>query len=150
MLPRPHEICLRSDNGKVRFVWLAGADPQILAKCIRLPKSERIKFAGLGTLVLIPAILAFFSGAYALSTLSNNPSIFVAGGLVWFFIVLSFDRFLVSTTHKSSLKTAKNYRGLVCRYFLAIVVGIAISHGRRFQSGEGWHSSENPVCFWNP
>ena len=22
--------------------------------------------------------------------------------------------------------------------------------GRRFQSGEGWHSSENPVCFWNP
>jgi len=110
------------------FVWLAGADPQILAKCIRLPKSERIKFAGLGTLVLIPAILAFFSGAYALSTLSNNPSIFVAGGLVWFFIVLSFDRFLVSTTHKSSLKTAKNYRGLVCRYFLAIVVGIAISH----------------------
>ena len=27
---------------------------------------------------------------------------------------------------------------------------VCVCVGRRFQSGEGWHSSENPVCFWNP
>jgi hypothetical protein len=26
----------------------------------------------------------------------------------------------------------------------------SVCMGRRFQSGEGWHSSENPVRFWNP
>jgi hypothetical protein len=114
------------------LIWLSGADPQILEQCSRLPKSERIKFAGFGTLVLIPGILAFVSMAYAVSTVSHNPFLFIAAGVVWSFIVLVIDRFLVSNFYKSSLK--KRHRFIhniilfVCRVFFAGFVGLAVSH----------------------
>jgi hypothetical protein len=114
--------------GKI-FIWLSGADRQILDKCTRLPKSEKIRFAGFGTLVLIPAILGLFSMMYAVSTVTNNPFIFITAGIVWFLIVLFIDRFLVSTVYKSTLNTRKNFGvALISRYLFAIFVGIAVSH----------------------
>jgi hypothetical protein len=114
------------------LIWLSGADPHILEQCSRLPQSERIKFAGFGTLVLIPAILAFVSMAYAVSTVSNNPFIFIAAGVVWSLIILVIDRFLVSTFYKSSLKRRRrcihNITLFVCRIFFAGFVGLAVSH----------------------
>lgn len=111
------------------FIWLSGADRQLLDQCAKLPKSERIRFAGFGTLVLIPAILGLFSMMYAVSTVSENPLIFIAGGVVWSFIVLIIDRFLISTVYKSALKDSKGYGvALISRYLLAIFVGVAVSH----------------------
>jgi uncharacterized protein DUF4407 len=104
------------------FIWLSGADRQLLDQCAKLPTTERIRFAGFGTLVLIPAILALFSMMYAVSTVSENPLIFIAGGVVWSFIVLIIDRFLISTIYKSALKNSKGYVvALLSRYLLAIL-----------------------------
>src|SRR5690242_9378705 len=101
------------------FVWLSGADPEILKQCTKLPRTERRKFAGFGTLVLIPATLGLFSMGYAISTFSSDPysinphasdpRIYITGAVVWFLIVLAIDRFLVSTLYKSALKTNRDF-----------------------------------------
>jgi hypothetical protein len=111
------------------FIWLSGADRSILAKCTHLPKSERNRFAGLGALVLIPAILGLFSMMYAVSTIVRYPTVYVPAGIVWFFIVVAIDRYLVSTVYKSSY--TKGYGrslGISSRVVLAIFVGLAVSH----------------------
>lgn len=111
------------------FIWLSGADQTLLNRCARLPASERIRFAGFGSLVLIPAVIGLFSMMYAFSTVTHNPLIFVAGGAIWSFVVLSIDRFIVSTVYKSTLKNGKEYIGaLISRYVLAVLVGMAVSH----------------------
>lgn len=111
------------------FVWLSGADPDILRQCTKLPKTERRKFAGFGTTVLIPATLGLFSMGYALSTFTSNPQIYIAGGVLWFFIVLAIDRFLVSTLYKSSVQPKRNFWiALSFRLLFAVFVGIAVSH----------------------
>jgi hypothetical protein len=47
------------------FVWSAGSDREILD---RTGRSEHIKHAGYGGLVLVPAVLGLFSMMYAVST----------------------------------------------------------------------------------
>lgn len=111
------------------FVWLSGADPDILKQCTKLPKTERRKFAGFGTTVLIPATLGLFSMGYALSTFTSDPKIYITGGVLWFFIVLAIDRFLVSTLYKSSVQPKRNFWiALFFRLIFAVFVGIAVSH----------------------
>lgn len=111
------------------FIWLAGTDRELLEKCTKLTKSEKIRFVGFGTLVLIPSILGLFSMMYAISTISENPYIFVTAGIVWSLIVLFIDRFLVSTIYKSALKARKgNVLAIIVRYVFAMFIGIAVSH----------------------
>ncbi len=115
------------------FLWLSGVDANLLASCERAPESERLKFAGIGGLVLIPAVLGFFSSMYAISTLTSNWFLIAVTGVVWGCIVLAIDRYLVSTVYKSRLKrnfgeqlaTIGRY---AARYVFAIFVGIAVSH----------------------
>lgn len=104
------------------FVWLSGAHPEHVG-------DERGRFAGLGALVLIPAILGFVSMAYAVSTVAYHPIVYVAAGATWFFIVVAIDRYLISNTFKTD-PTARNGRvvAVVIRYLLSIVVGVAVSH----------------------
>lgn len=106
--------------------WLAGADPQILNQC---SKGERFKISGFGTLVIMPAVVGIFSMTYAVSTLTDNKLIYVAAGLVWFFIVLFIDRFIVSTLYKTKIDSKSNfYLATASRYVFALLVGIAVSH----------------------
>ncbi len=111
------------------FIWCAGSDKDTLKHC---PRSERIKHIGFGTLVLVPAILAFVSMTYALSTvgkLQEYPILAYLGGLVWAAIIFSFDRYIVSThrrklSNKDELKSPSFY----LRFFFALILGIVISH----------------------
>lgn len=105
------------------FVWLSGVDPQ------KLSYTERIKFAGFGSLILIPAILAWVSMSYAVSTITNDPLIFVISGFVWSLIVVAIDRFLISTFYKSPRNKTFNYIiPFTCRLIFAGFVGTAVSH----------------------
>ena len=111
------------------FIWCAGSDKNILSKC---ELSDRIKHIGLGTLVLIPAVLGTISMSYALSTihlLNPYPLAYISGGFVWGLIVFAFDRFIVST-HKKSPKDGDEFKNFsfYARFVFAIFVGIAISH----------------------
>lgn len=111
------------------FIWCAGSDTSILKRC---PRSERIKHMGFGTLVLIPAILAFVSMTYALSTVGQLQEHFwlaLVGGIVWALIIFSFDRYIVST-HRRKLENKDEFKSpaFYLRFFFALILGIVISH----------------------
>mgnify|MGYP003635280657 FL=1 len=111
------------------FLWCAGSDKYALKHC---PNSEEIKHCGIGALVLVPAILAFFSMSYALSTISllqDNGIVYWGGGLIWALIIFAFDRYIVSShrkrpSHKEELKNPIFY----LRFVFAMILGIVVSH----------------------
>lgn len=108
------------------FQWLAGADQSILDQ---VSHSEKNKITGFGTLVLIPAIVGLFSMTYALSTITKNMPLYITGGVVWFFIILFIDKFIVSTLYKTKLENKTNFlAATLVRYLFAGVVGIAVAH----------------------
>ncbi|AWI25897.1 DUF4407 domain-containing protein [Flavobacterium pallidum] len=111
------------------FIWCAGSDTNVLSKC---EGSVRTKHVGLGTLVVIPAILGFVSMSYALTTIelvNANKYLPLLGGAVWGMIIFAFDRYIVSTHRKkqgniSELTSITFYLRLV----FAFVLGIVVSH----------------------
>jgi len=112
------------------IIWLSGADPEILDKCKKTNKSQRIKFAGFGTLVVIPAVVGLCSMTYALSTVTTDKRFYIGGGIIWSLIVLIIDRFIVATFHKSNVESSYTSYviSLVSRLVFAGFVGIAVSH----------------------
>lgn len=108
------------------MVWCAGSDRQLLEQCS--PK-ERTKHAGMGSLVLIPTVLGFISMAYAVSTLSDNPFLYIGIALVWALIVFTIDRFIVSTFAKRKT-IGKDFFSFQFfgRLIFAVGIGIIISH----------------------
>jgi len=108
------------------FLWSAGSDLEVLD---RVPRSETIKQIGYGTLVVVPAVLAFFAMSYALSTLTESRLIYLAGGFVWSLVVFCFDRFIVSTFRKSE-STINDLTSMVfiSRLAFAAFVGLLVAH----------------------
>ena len=110
-----------------RFLILcAGSDEEILERC---PRSEHIKHAGFGALVLVPATLGLFSMTYAISTFVASPYLYVLAGLVWACIVFIFDRFIISSFRKKG-SVAKDITSLtfLSRLIFSAFVGIAVAH----------------------
>lgn len=111
------------------FIWFSGADPQILRNCTNLSNSERIRFASLGALVLIPATLGSFAMTYALSLMTNRPTLYVVGGLAWGAMVLIIDRYIVATLYKSVIRHWLGTTGSVLvRFVFAVLIGMAVAH----------------------
>jgi len=111
------------------LLWCAGSDKEILNRC---PEYEKTKHIGFGSLVLSPAILAFISMSYALSTIekiSKKPDIFIFGGIIWGIIIFSFDRFIVSThrREKSNIYELKNIYFYI-RFAFSVILGVVVSH----------------------
>ena len=108
------------------LVFCAGSDEDILQKC---PRSEQIKHAGFGALVLVPATLGFFSMTYAISTFVPNPYLYILAGLVWACIVFIFDRFIVSSFRKRQtiLKDVTSAT-FISRIIFSAFVGVAVAH----------------------
>lgn len=109
------------------LIWLSGADSTIIDLCQKQRRYEKIKFSGIGALVLIPAVVGFFSMSYAISTIVEQPWKYYGGGAVWGLIVLSIDRLLVSTTTKSDVKPP-GISAVIARYTLALFLGFAVAH----------------------
>jgi hypothetical protein len=111
------------------FIWLSGADRSILDQCTTMGRSERKRFANLGALVLVPATLGLLSMMYAISTLTQDVRVYVGAGVLWFFIVATIDRYILSTTHKSRVQKGTGRTvGIVGRLLLALFIGVAVSH----------------------
>ena len=108
------------------LIGCAGSDEDILKRC---PRSEHIKHAGFGALVLVPATLGLFSMTYAISTFVKSPYLYVLAGIVWAGIVFIFDRFIISTFRKkgSVLKDISSLTFL-SRVVFSAFVGIAVAH----------------------
>jgi hypothetical protein len=123
------------------LIWCSGSNPDLLAKC---PRSEHIKHAGYGTLVLIPSILALFGMTYALSTLTDHWYVYLPAGMVWALIIFFADRFLVSSFRKSNRLRSPDYSqrrielinlkndlfsfAFISRLILSVFIGVGIAH----------------------
>jgi hypothetical protein len=108
------------------LIVCAGSDEDILKKC---PRSEHIKHAGFGALVLVPATLGLFSMTYAISTFVKSPYLYILAGITWACIVFIFDRFIISTFRKKS-SVLKDISSLtfLSRLAFSVFVGIAVAH----------------------
>ena len=126
-----------------RLLWAcAGADEQILLRC---PNTDRVKFQGLGGVVLATGVLAFLSGSYAFYTvfspklgtaLADTPTHIpsaiaaVVAGAVWALIIFNIERFIVSSTGKGDGTDAITLDELVKaipRMVMAIIISFAMS-----------------------
>ncbi len=108
------------------FIFCAGSDEDILDRC---PRSERIKHAGFGSLVLVPATLGLFSMTYAISTFVSSPWLYILAGITWALIVFIFDRFIISSFRKKS-SVFKDITSLtfLSRLVFSIFIGVAVAH----------------------
>jgi hypothetical protein len=125
-----------------RFLWFcAGADASILVRC---PNSDRVKYQGIGGIVLATAVLAFASGSYAFYTVFcpkdetalnqdiHVPTVLVAlcMGLLWGLIIFNIDRFIVSSTGKGDGTdgiTWGEFTKAIPRIIMALIIGVCIS-----------------------
>ena len=114
-----------------RFLILcAGSDEDILKRC---PRSEHIKHAGFGALVLVPATLGLFSMTYAISTFVKSPYLYILAGLTWAVIVFIFDRFIISSFRKKS-SVLKDVTSLT--FLSRLVFFPGLSYFRAVQTGD--------------
>ena len=120
--------------------WCAGADEHFLSKS---PMQDRVKYAGIGGIVLCTGLLAAFSGGFAFYTIfgpKNNAihdtfswgALIGSGifGIVWGLIILNLDRFIVSSTGKgdgTDKVTLKEFGQAIPRIIIALILGLAIS-----------------------
>lgn len=110
------------------FIWFcAGADANILRE---LKGREQTKAGVQGTAVLLTAILAFFSGGYAIYFVFSGSdyawfaALFV--GLLWAFIIFNLDRSIVINIQKRG-SFWRDFLNASPRILLAIILGIVIA-----------------------
>jgi hypothetical protein len=129
-----------------RFLWwCAGADQYFLLKS---PKQDRVKYAGIGGVVLATGFLAAAAGAVAFDTMfgpkilageqienlsfwEENFWIFnLSFGIIWGLIIFNLDRFIVSSTGKgdgTDAITWKEFGQAIPRIIIALILGFTIS-----------------------
>ncbi|MFK7756791.1 MAG: DUF4407 domain-containing protein [Flavobacteriales bacterium] len=106
------------------FFWMcSGADTDLLSEC---PKSEQIKFAGIGGTIFFTALLATIASAYALFTVFDNIFIAIVFGMVWGFLIFNLDRFIVSSLKKREDKMDELLQAAP-RIVLALIIAVVIS-----------------------
>lgn len=109
------------------FLWsCAGVNKQVLRQC----PSDYAKYAGIGGTILFTAMMACFSGGYALNYVFNNTYLAIAFGIFWGLLIFNLDRFIVNTMYsdgKHTISWAELKSGLP-RIIMAIFLGIVISY----------------------
>ena len=122
--------------------WCAGADPYFLKIS---PMQDRVKYAGIGGIVLATGVLAGVSGAFAFYTIfgpkgdANDYSLTASIGIkiatlifavIWGLIIFNLDRFIISSTGKGdgtdSISRKELFQALP-RIIIALILGFAIS-----------------------
>ena len=107
-----------------KFFWMcSGTDSDLLSQC---PKSEQIKYAGIGGTVFFTAVLAFIASCYALYTVFDNTFLAISFGLVWGLLIFNLDRFIVSSLKKRDDKSDE-FLQAVPRLLLAVIIAVVIS-----------------------
>ena len=134
---------LKTPNRITEFLWwCAGADPYFMRLS---PMQDRVKYAGIGGIVLCTGLLAGVSGAFAFHTIfgpkgdANDYSLTASIGMqiatmifavVWGLVIFNLDRFIISSTGKgdgTDAITWKEFRQALPRIIIALILGFAIS-----------------------
>ena len=116
------------------LVWCAGSNLDILENKARFSneficgKSEQIKHAWTGALVLIPPTLSFFGMLYAAATLDVPQVAVMTIAMLWTGVVFILERYIVCSFRKSeSIRHDLISVTFIVRLFFSIGVGFAIS-----------------------
>lgn len=123
--------------------WCAGADSYFMKQS---PKQDRVKYSGIGGVVLATGVLASLSGFLAFKTAFGtkgetalDTSVAVSfleylvlgiGGLLWGLIIFNLDRFIISSTGKgdgTDVITRKEWGQAAPRIIIATILGIVLS-----------------------
>jgi hypothetical protein len=125
-----------------RFLWWsAGADQYFL---LRSPKQDRVKYAGIGGIVLATGLLAMASGGFAFTTAFGPKGMAgtdlvssigfkvatIAFAIFWGLMIFNLDRFIVSSTGKgdgTDSITGKEFFQAIPRIIIALILGLTIS-----------------------
>lgn len=100
----------------------SGANKQVLAQC----PTDNTKFIGIGATILLTAVLAGFSGGYAIYFTFESVPIAIFFGLFWATIIFNLDRFIVSSIRKTGDRKKELLIALP-RIFIALVLAVTIS-----------------------
>jgi hypothetical protein len=106
------------------FIWLSGADPEILRSC---PYGERVKYLGLGGAVLTTSALGALSCGFALHMamrLALVASVVLA--LAWGVAIMNLDRWLISGTQRRAT-LRQNLLLAAPRVLLGVLIGLVVS-----------------------
>ncbi|QUB60855.1 DUF4407 domain-containing protein [Prevotella melaninogenica] len=123
------------------FLWTcAGVNKKILRQC----RADYAKYAGMGGTILFTALMAMFSGGYAMYFVFANPDIeklstdhidghaqlmAICFGIFWGLLIFNLDRFIVNTMYSDGKHTISKDEiiGGLPRIIMAIFLGIVIS-----------------------
>lgn len=120
-----------NDNRKLSwlqnfFILCSGADKDIIAEC----PTEWNKYAGIGATIFFTGLLASISGGYALFTIfrgdENAVKYALLFGILWGFLILNLDRFVVSSIRKEG-NLKNELLQAAPRFILAIIISIVIA-----------------------
>ncbi len=109
------------------FLWsCAGVNKKVLRQC----PSDYAKYAGIGGTILFTALMACFSGGYALSFVFGEWWIGLIFGIFWGLLIFNLDRFIVNTMYSDGKVTIgwQELKSGMPRIIMAIFLGIVISY----------------------
>lgn len=116
------------------LIWCSGSNPDILENKARFSdkfvcgRSEQIKHAWTGALVLIPPLLAFCGMLYAASTLDISKEMVLFIACIWGIIIFILERYIVTSFRKSnSVKKDLLSVTFMIRMIFSIGVGFTIA-----------------------
>lgn len=108
------------------FLWSCGGlDKSLLRMC----PTDWAKKAGMGGTILGTAMLATFSGGFAINTVFEDNFIAVVGGILWGLVIFNLDRYLVNSMYSDGKPTISGQEFLsgLPRIIIAVFLGIVIS-----------------------
>lgn len=101
----------------------SGADKSILEECTI---KEKNKFIGIGSTLLLTAVLASLSGGYAVFSTFQSIPISVIIGIFWGVVIFSLDRYIVTSIDKKGIWWNQLLTAFP-RLLMAFVLAITIS-----------------------
>lgn len=109
------------------FLWsCAGVNKHVLRQC----PSDYAKYAGIGGTILFTALMACFSGGYALTFVFGDWRIGAVFGIFWGLLIFNLDRFIVNTMYSDGKVTIswQELKAGLPRIIMAIFLGVVISY----------------------
>ncbi len=105
------------------LIWLSGARRQILLEC----PTERPKYVGIGTAILVTATMAAVSLSFALITiLKVRLWVALPFAVAWGLAIMSLDRLFVVSLYRQGRWWTHIFRALP-RFLLSLLLGAVIS-----------------------
>lgn len=104
------------------LIFCSGANKSILEIC----PTEKTKYHGIGSTVLLTSLLAMLAGGYAVFFTFQSIPIAVFLGIFWGLVIFSLDRYIVSSIKKTG-KIKQEILMALPRLFMALVLAVTIS-----------------------